>query len=466
MNVAVGGDYLGNPSTNAINPSMPGEMVVDYMRVYDYITASIAVQANPLNGGTVSGGGTFYAGTNVTVCASANTPCYSFTNWTLNSNVVSTSACYTFAAASNATLVANFTLLANYTINTSSSPAGGGSTSGGGTVPCGSNVTVCASAIPCYSFTAWTLNSNVVSTSPCFTFAAASNEALVANFVPTSALRYQHQQLAGGWWLDQRRRDGVVWLECDGLRDTKSCYNFGNWTDQNSNIVSTSTCYTFAPNGNANLTANFIPISYTITTNSSPAGAGSISGGGAVVCGSNVTVCATPTPCFRFVDWTVNGNVVGTLPCYNFTATGNEIVVANYATISYGGSTPGGLTTLYSFSYNDGAYPVEGLVLGSDSNFYGTTYYGGTSGSGTVFRISPTGTFTNLHSFRGPDGASPYAGLVQASDGNFYGMTPQGGASGYGTVFRITPDRYLYQPPLLQLQRWGVSPFWSAGAGE
>jgi beta-glucanase (GH16 family) len=36
MNLAVGGNYLGNPSTNAINPSMPGDIVVDYMRVFNY----------------------------------------------------------------------------------------------------------------------------------------------------------------------------------------------------------------------------------------------------------------------------------------------------------------------------------------------------------------------------------------------------------------------------------------------
>jgi beta-glucanase (GH16 family) len=35
MNLAIGGNYLGNPSTNSINASLPGEMQVDYVRVYD-----------------------------------------------------------------------------------------------------------------------------------------------------------------------------------------------------------------------------------------------------------------------------------------------------------------------------------------------------------------------------------------------------------------------------------------------
>jgi hypothetical protein len=36
----VGGNYVGNPATNAINPSMPGELIVDYMRVYDYVAST------------------------------------------------------------------------------------------------------------------------------------------------------------------------------------------------------------------------------------------------------------------------------------------------------------------------------------------------------------------------------------------------------------------------------------------
>jgi uncharacterized repeat protein (TIGR03803 family) len=102
----------------------------------------------------------------------------------------------------------------------------------------------------------------------------------------------------------------------------------------------------------------------------------------------------------------------------------------------------GAYTNLYSFggSPADGNDLVAGLVQGSDNNFYGTTFGGGTYGSGTVFRISPTGTYTNLYSFGSfpADGNGPRAGLVQGSDGNLYGTTFGGGASGSGTVFRIS----------------------------
>ena len=110
---------------------------------------------------------------------------------------------------------------------------------------------------------------------------------------------------------------------------------------------------------------------------------------------------------------------------------------------------PGMLTTLYSFSDIDGAYPVAGLVPGADGNFYGTTENGGAYEDrwgdtfGTVFKITTNGTFTSLYSFSGSDGANPVAGLVPGADGNFYGTTSAGGVDYYlddGTIFKITAN--------------------------
>ncbi len=99
----------------------------------------------------------------------------------------------------------------------------------------------------------------------------------------------------------------------------------------------------------------------------------------------------------------------------------------------------GSFTNLYSFSGGlDGQTPI-GTLVQVDTNFYGTTGAGGTASNGTVFRISSTGSFTNLHLFSGADGAGPYTGLVLGGDGNFYGTTLLGGASNAGTVFRISP---------------------------
>jgi uncharacterized repeat protein (TIGR03803 family) len=108
--------------------------------------------------------------------------------------------------------------------------------------------------------------------------------------------------------------------------------------------------------------------------------------------------------------------------------------------------TPSGtLTTLYSFCSQtncaDGTYPTAPPVQGTDGNFYGTTYGGGATYNGTIYKITPNGALTTLYSFAGADGSQPDAALVPAPGGNFYGVTNQGGTSHDGTIFRFTLPR-------------------------
>jgi uncharacterized repeat protein (TIGR03803 family) len=107
--------------------------------------------------------------------------------------------------------------------------------------------------------------------------------------------------------------------------------------------------------------------------------------------------------------------------------------------------TPSGAFNLeHSFrGSSDGANPQVALVQGSDGFLYGTAYGGGTHNSGTIFKIDTTGALTTLYDFMGGlDGANPAAGLVEGSDSNFYGTTFNGGV-GFGTVFRVTSDGVL-----------------------
>ena len=101
------------------------------------------------------------------------------------------------------------------------------------------------------------------------------------------------------------------------------------------------------------------------------------------------------------------------------------------------------LTTLYAFKGQpDGGSPYGGLVAGANGDLYGTTYYGGAGGLGSVFELArgARGRYRErvLYSFQGgSDGSSPTATLV-LKNGELYGTTSAGGGScGCGTVFKV-----------------------------
>ena len=122
---------------------------------------------------------------------------------------------------------------------------------------------------------------------------------------------------------------------------------------------------------------------------------------------------------------------------------------AYYGTTSNGGTyghgtifkiCAGVTTTLYSFNRNStGGSPQGSLIQATDGNFYGTTYDGGTGGYGTIFKITPAGTFSILkHFIASTEGGSPKGSLVQGKDSLLYGTTSTGGTSASGTIFKIS----------------------------
>jgi uncharacterized repeat protein (TIGR03803 family) len=109
-------------------------------------------------------------------------------------------------------------------------------------------------------------------------------------------------------------------------------------------------------------------------------------------------------------------------------------------------TTAGAMSVVYNFTGGtDGATPYGPLTQGggTDTNLYGTTSGGGSTGCGAVFKLTLAGVFTPLHSFDAcssnfnNDGASPYNGLL-AVNGQLYGANSFGGANAEGTIYQIT----------------------------
>jgi uncharacterized repeat protein (TIGR03803 family) len=134
-----------------------------------------------------------------------------------------------------------------------------------------------------------------------------------------------------------------------------------------------------------------------------------------------------------------------------------------YSTTYFGGphsagevfkmSASGAATALYGFCPSpqtncpDGENPVGALVLATNGDLYGTATFGGANGSGTVFKLTLSGTYTTLYSFCSQancaDGSQPEGGLMQANNGRIYGTANGGGTGQGGTVFEITPGGTL-----------------------
>jgi uncharacterized repeat protein (TIGR03803 family) len=93
---------------------------------------------------------------------------------------------------------------------------------------------------------------------------------------------------------------------------------------------------------------------------------------------------------------------------------------------------------------SDGGTLWGSLLLDSRGNVYGTTSYGGDSGGGTIFELTPKPgggwSETTLWGFDGTDGTASTAGLTFDSHGNLYGTTGSGGQRHYGTAFELTPQ--------------------------
>ena len=94
------------------------------------------------------------------------------------------------------------------------------------------------------------------------------------------------------------------------------------------------------------------------------------------------------------------------------------------------------------FPANSGPdHPFTPLTQALDGNFYGTTVEGGSSGNGTIYRLTPGGNLSVLVSFDGVSGARPRSGLLQTSNGVFYGTTAGSSLqSRFGSFFKMTTN--------------------------
>jgi uncharacterized repeat protein (TIGR03803 family) len=119
------------------------------------------------------------------------------------------------------------------------------------------------------------------------------------------------------------------------------------------------------------------------------------------------------------------------------------------------------LVPKYAFTGTpDGRIPMYSVIFGPDGTLYGSTYNGGSSDFGTLFRLRPspnpchsalcTWNKSLIFQFSGSNGGSPVGGLVFDSNRDIIGTSYVGGGGcGSGTVYKLTTSGGSYSETVL-----------------
>lgn len=167
------------------SPSFQFEVTADraftaYFGVNQY---EVTLEADPEEGGMVSGGGIFDFGTEITVTAEPAEG-YDFGGWRMDGQVVATQLNYTFIVEEDVELVAKFNIR-TYQISLSITPQGSGVVSGAGNYPHGTTATVSAAVYSGYQFVGWQESGDIVSTNNPYSFEVFGNRSLTAVLIST-----------------------------------------------------------------------------------------------------------------------------------------------------------------------------------------------------------------------------------------------------------------------------------------
>lgn len=294
----------------------------------------ISVASNDEAQGTVTGGGYFLAGDEVTVSA-APAPNHHFVGWTENGTTVSTDSSYTFTAQAPRNLVGVFAI-DTFEITVQVVPATGGSVSGTGTYAYGSTAELIVDLAEGFSLRDWRLGNTTVYYDDQWSFEVTEDRAytirVYEHLVWVSSGNPDYGTVAGtGYFLDGDEVRVEAFPEPG--------HSFVGWEEDGS-IVSTEADYSFTADSKRILTAIFERNTYAISATSRIDGRGVVTGAGDYQHGDPVTLTAEPAEGFFFVAWRDASSeaILSTDLNYRFTATADADLVADFAVNFDGGS--------------------------------------------------------------------------------------------------------------------------------
>ena len=342
-----------------------------------------AVSGNE-NRGTVSEIGYYDLNETVTLTATP-TYGYQFDTWTCNGTVVSSEQTYTFPATGNATYTANF-VPRTFTVTVSTEYNNNwGTVYGSGEYLYGETVTISAVANENYMFESWISNHDEVSEDATYSFVITQDTTFLASFIG-AALSYTIIAGNGGTVSNEGTHRAVYGVYKLISATPNEGYKFVNWTSGET-VVSNAASFRLKVEQDTVLTANFAKINYYVIETSATDG-GTVTSGGTYEEGESVTLVATPDNNCRFINWTVNGEIVSTNASYRFIASANATYVAHfvhyyeisatanntvYGTVSGGGEYILGETVTLVAKPQSGCdfanWTLDGTVLSTEASY-------------------------------------------------------------------------------------------------
>ena len=330
----------------------------------------ITVSANPANGGTVTGEGTYDTGTTATLTATANEG-YTFSHWTRNGTIVSSNASYSFTvnAANSGAYVANFSLN-SYTVTASAEPAEYGTVTVGsskgnrddlvydfedgwqGWTTFQGNTT---SPNSWMHNTAYPTSNNDFSTG--YGYNNSDGFMLSESYISGTSSGAGTAVTPDNYLVSPQVRLGGSISFYAGARNTSYCaekFSVMVSTTDNTNAASFTTVGTWTLSLSS---AGYNTTPYTVDL-SAYSGMGYIAirhfdcydqwfiavdnvtivegpdnstGSGNFNHGETCVLTATPNEGYYFINWTENGNVVSSDASYSFTVTADRDLVANFS---------------------------------------------------------------------------------------------------------------------------------------
>lgn len=341
----------------------------DLVAGFHPIVFEITLEANPIEGGSVEGNGTYLFGETVTIHATANST-YNFTGWKENEDMVSTELDYTFTVDGSHHFVAVFEREC-YMVTALPEPMDGGEIVGAGNYVVGTLCQLEAYPKPGYAFEQWMENGETVSTSFSYSFIVNENHDMKAYFshIPYEITLSPEPEIGG------IVEGGGVYYYGETVTIhaiANPTYYFINWKEDDE-VVSTNPNYTFTVDGDHHFVATFAQDCYVVTVMPEPANGGYVTGAGNYIAGTLCQLVAHPSLGYAFEKWTENGVTVSNASSYSFIVSENHNLEAHFFLVPYeivavadpvaGGMVEGGGWFYYGEVCTLTAEPAEDYVF-------------------------------------------------------------------------------------------------------